>query len=180
VLKYLSVFIVLFSIITVRISGQTTSGSMELKDIITNSEKISAFIESDFTYIQRLDNLTLMVNSHYLAISNYNMGLKANKVYTLFDAPIRNLNAFRSGSGYCLYLKVPFSKNLLNTIISLFGMPDNATIQHISELDFESLFWLRNRAYEIIFKPSFDGTNDAILLFTTLDYDALINRDPIQ
>ncbi|PTS96013.1 hypothetical protein DBR11_19955 [Pedobacter sp. HMWF019] len=153
---------------------------MELKDIITNSEKICAFIESDFTYMQRPDNLRLIVNNHYLVILNYNMGLKANKVYTLFDAPIRNLNALRSGSEYCLYLKVPFSKNLFNTLISLFGIPDNATIQHVSELDFDSLFWLRNKTYEIGLTPSFDGTNDTILLFTTFDYDALINRDSIQ
>lgn len=152
---------------------------MELKDIITDSGKIAAFIEGDFVEMQRPDNLILMVNSHYLSILNFNMELKRNKIYTLFDTSIRNLNAFRSVPGYCLYLKVPFSRNLLNTLISLFGVPDNATIQHIDKLDFDSLFWFRNRTYEIVLKPSHDCTNDAILLFTTLDYDALINRDPI-
>ena len=38
-----------------------TNGSMELKDIITNSEKKSAFMEIDFNYIQRQDNLALIV-----------------------------------------------------------------------------------------------------------------------
>jgi len=40
-----------------------------------------------------------------------------------------------------------------------------------------AMIFFRNLSVRL---PSFDGTNDAILLFTTLDYDALINRDPIQ
>lgn len=155
---------------------------MNIEKNITEFRSVAQFINSEnFEDILSQKKQELLQETHYLSVYKFNKAVKPGIEYFLFDQPIKNINAYKNKSEYCLYLNIGYSKSIISGLISLFGLPDNELEENIDKGDFDFLYWSKNTDYDIWLGSSHQcGQNNITITFTNMKSEDLIDKDSLQ
>lgn len=176
------VYIILLDLLSSQLIAQNISNKMNIEENITEFRNIAKFINSEnFEDILSQKKQELLKETHYLSVYKFNKAAKSGKEYLLFDQPVKNINAYKNKSDYCLYLNIGYSKSIISGLISLLGLPDNELEENIDKEDFDFLYWGKNAGYDIWLGPSHQrGQNNITIKFTNMKSEDLVDKDSLK
>lgn len=175
-------YIILLNLLATQLIAQSTNKKMNIEENITEFRSVAQFINSEnFENILSQKKQELLKETHYLSVYKFNKASKSGREYFLFGQPVKNINAYKNNSDYCLYLNIGYSKLIISGLISLLGLPDNEIEENIAKGDYDFLYWGKNAGYDIWLGSSHQcGQNNITIKFTNMRSEDLVDKDFLQ
>lgn len=152
--------------------------SMELNTIITDQRHLLTFIAEDFQEVQP-DRGKLMMQNHSLSFEAFNRQLRDTaKAYSLLGAPINNLYAYVTDTGFALYVLMEFDQQQADSFMAAWGVPENVeSKEEVVSGGFTFLHWGFKPLDIFVMKDRFAGGSKTIVAVTNMKLADLLSND---